>query len=133
MRKPLKRILYAEDEPDIQEVAGLALELVGAFSLKMCNTGQQALREIAAFSPDLLLLDVMMPVMDGPTTLREIRKLPGMEAIPAIFMTAKVQPQEVAHYREMGALDVIPKPFDPMTLAEHVQRIWDRHCSAYIR
>ena len=126
MSKSLKRILYAEDEPDIQEVAGLALEIVGGFTLRICSTGQQALQEIAEFRPDLLLLDVMMPDMDGPTTLREIRKMAGMVSIPAIFMTAKVQPQEVAHYRELGALDIIPKPFDPMTLADNVRQIWDQ-------
>lgn len=126
MTKPLEKILYAEDEPDIQEVATLALETVGGLNLKVCGAGQEAVDAVADYQPDLLLFDVMMPGMDGPTALQEIRKLPGMEAIPAIFMTAKVQPAEVAHYKELGAWDVIPKPFDPMTLADQVREIWSR-------
>ena len=126
MSRPLERILYAEDEPDIQEVATLALETVGGFELAVCGTGQEVLDKVAAFKPDLLLLDVMMPVMDGPTALLEIQKLAGMSAIPAIFMTAKVQPQEIAKYLEIGALDVIPKPFDPMTLADTIRQIWEK-------
>lgn len=125
MNKPLERILYAEDEPDIQEVASLALEVVGGFTVKICGNGREVLETVAGFAPDLLLFDVMMPVMDGPSTLQEVRKMPGFAHVPAIFMTAKVQPQEVARYKALGALDVIPKPFDPMTLADHVRRIWE--------
>lgn len=125
MQKHLERILYAEDEQDIQEVACMALEAVGGFTLKACNTGLEAVQAAANFKPDLILLDVMMPVMDGPTALQEIRKIPGMESIPAIFMTAKVQPQEVATYKAMGALNVIPKPFDPMELSATIQSVWE--------
>ena len=120
----LQRILYVEDEPDIQAVAQIALETVGGFTIKICQHGQQALAEAAAFKPDLLLLDVMMPDMDGPTTLVELHKQPELAQIPAVFMTAKVQPQEVAQLRTMGAVDVITKPFDPMTLAEQIREIW---------
>ncbi|MBF0369685.1 MAG: response regulator [Magnetococcales bacterium] len=126
MSKSLERILYAEDEPDIQEVAGLALEAVGGFTLKICDNGQIAVDAVGDFQPDLLLLDVMMPTMDGPSALKAIRSLPGYENLPAIFMTAKVQPNEVGEYKAMGALDVIPKPFDPMTLADTVREIWER-------
>ena len=124
MSRPLVKILYAEDEPDIQEVATLALEAVGGFTLKVCNNGQEALDAVSSFEPDLLLFDVMMPLMDGPTAFQNIRKLPGQESLPIIFMTAKVQPQEVAVYKEMGALDVVPKPFDPMTLSDSIRDIW---------
>ncbi|MBF0193281.1 MAG: response regulator [Magnetococcales bacterium] len=126
MNKPLDRILYAEDEPDIQEVAVLALETVGGFNLKICNSGKEALDAAAEYQPDLLLFDVMMPEMDGPTALKEIRSLPGMENIPVIFMTAKVQPEEIAHYKDLGAIDVIPKPFDPMSLADAVRDCWNK-------
>lgn len=127
MTQPLNRILYAEDEPDIQEVASMALEVVGAFTLKVCSTGQEAVAAARAFQPDLLLFDIMMPVMDGLTARQKIHEMPGMESIPTIFMTGKVQQKEVDHYKAMGVLDVIPKPFDAMTLAEHVQNIWNRH------
>ncbi|MBF0380738.1 MAG: response regulator [Magnetococcales bacterium] len=126
MNRPLDRILYAEDEPDIQEVAVLALETVGEFNLKLCNTGKEAVAAAPEYKPDLLLFDVMMPEMDGPTAFQEIRTLPGMESIPVIFMTAKVQPEEIAKYKELGALDVIPKPFDPMNLAQAVRDCWNK-------
>lgn len=122
----LNRILYVEDEADIQAVAKLALEMVGGFTVKICSSGEEALREAADFDPDLLLLDVMMPGMDGPTTLKGLRSIPGLENIPAIFMTAKVQRAEVAHLKTLGAREVIPKPFDPMTLADQVRTIWER-------
>lgn len=120
----LKRILYVEDEPDIQAVAKIALEAVGGFELKSFSSGADAVREGAAFMPQLLLLDVMMPGMDGPTTLAELRKQPELANVPVIFMTAKVQPQEVAHFKSLGAIEVIAKPFDPMTLAQSVRNAW---------
>lgn len=122
----LQRILYVEDEPDIQAVAKLALEMVGGFTVKVCSSGQEALGEVAAFAPDMILLDVMMPGMDGPSTLKALRALPAAAAIPVAFMTAKVQPQEIAQFRALGALDVIAKPFDPMTLPARVREIWQR-------
>lgn len=122
----LQRILYVEDEPDIQAVARMALELVGGFQVKVCSSGEEALREVHAFAPDLILLDVMMPGMDGPGTLKALRALPGCADAPVAFMTAKVQPNEVAHYQALGALGVIAKPFDPMALAGQVRQIWER-------
>jgi CheY-like chemotaxis protein len=122
----LKRVFYVEDEPDIQAVAKIALEMVGNFTVKICSSGEEALREVEAFAPDMILLDVMMPGMDGPTTLQALRRLPTYAATPVAFMTAKVQPAEVAHYKSLGALDVIPKPFDPMALAGQVRAIWDK-------
>lgn len=125
MGQLLKRILYVEDEPDIQAVARLALEHLGGFTVEVCSSGNEALSKIATYIPDLILLDVMMPGMDGPTTLAELRKTAVCAATPVVFMTAKVQPQEVTHYLSLGAIDVIPKPFDPMTLADKVRSIWD--------
>ena len=121
----LTRILYVEDEPDIRAVAKLALEMVGGFTVKICESGEEALREAAAFAPDMILLDVMMPGIDGPTTLKGLREQASLAKVPAAFMTAKVQPTEIAHYKSLGALDVIPKPFDPMTLANQVRAIWE--------
>lgn len=120
----LSKILYVEDEEDIRTVAQIALESVGGFELNICSSGEQALQNAEAFSPQLLLLDVMMPVMDGPTTLQELRKKSTLSNTPVIFMTAKVQPQEVEHFKSLGAIDVIAKPFDPMTLADTIKSIW---------
>jgi diguanylate cyclase (GGDEF)-like protein len=125
----LKRILLVEDEPDIQAVAQLALEAIGGFQVRICGSGQEAVQAAAAFAPDLIVLDVMMPGMDGPSTLRALRALPSTQATPMIFMTAKIQPQEVAEYRAMGVLDVIAKPFDPMALADTIRAIWERYRS----
>ena len=85
------------------------------------------MEKCAAFKPDLLLLDVMMPGMDGVSTLQALRRLPGFEQTPAMFMTAKVQAQEIAQLRLQGAIDVIPKPFDPMTLSENIKSLWNKH------
>lgn len=121
----LQRILYVEDEPDIQAVAKLALEMVGGYQVMICSGGQEALDKVGGFAPDLILLDVMMPGMDGQTTLQNLRADPATADIPVIFLTAKVQPPEVVQYQALGALNVIAKPFDPMTLAAQVQQIWD--------
>lgn len=121
----LQRVMYVEDEPDIRAVARLALELVGGFTVKVCSSGGEALHEAEAFAPEIILLDVMMPGMDGPTTLKSLRALPTLATVPVAFMTAKVQPTEIAHYKALGARDVIPKPFDPMTLASQVRAIWE--------
>jgi two-component system, OmpR family, response regulator len=126
MDETLERVLYVEDEPDIQAVARLALEQLGGFDVAVCSSGKEAVERIQQFSPDIVLLDVMMPGMDGPTTLRALRAAAEGRDVPVVFMTAKAQPQEIAHYKRLGAIDVIPKPFDPMTLADQVRSIWDR-------
>jgi two-component system OmpR family response regulator len=120
---PLRRILFVEDDPDIQVVATMALESLGGFTVLACGSGAEALSRLEAFAPDLVLLDVMMPGMDGPATLEALRRLPA-GGVPVVFMTARVQAHEILQYREMGAVDVIAKPFDPMTLAETVQTVW---------
>ena len=125
MSKPLARILYVEDEPDIRAIAQMALEAVGGFTVIACASGSEALASAPGANADLLLLDVMMPGMDGPSTLKALRELPATANIPVIFMTAKVQAAEVAQYRELGAIDVIHKPFDPMELAAQINRIWE--------
>jgi CheY-like chemotaxis protein len=124
MTPPLQRVLYVEDDADIRTIAVLALETVGGLQLRACASGAEALQAAAGFAPDLLLLDVMMPGMDGPTTLQHLRELPGTARTPVVFMTAKVQASEIDHYLSLGALGVITKPFDPMALAVQVQDLW---------
>lgn len=123
----LNRILMVEDETDIQVIAQFALQALGGFTVQTCSSGTEALATVAAFAPDLILLDVMMPGMDGPTTLTALRAQPALVRTPVLFMTAKVQPHEVAHYKALGALDVIAKPFDPMTLAATINTLWNKH------
>ncbi len=127
--KSLKRILMIEDEPDIRTVAELALEAIGGFELTAYESGQHALEQIDQCEPQLIVLDVMMPGMDGPATLKAIRLLPDYAATPAVFMTAKVQSDEVQSYLAQGAAGVIPKPFDPLTLADQIKDIWNEACA----
>lgn len=124
MVEKLVRVMYVEDDPDIQMVARLALETLGGFTVEVCSSGDEAIQSAPGFQPQFILLDVMMPGMDGPTTLDALRKLRATAATPVVFMTAKVQPGEVAHYQELGVVGVIPKPFNPMTLAGQVEEIW---------
>ena len=124
MTNVLDKILYVEDDPDIQAIAVMVLESISGFTLIACSSGNDAVTKAAAFNPDLVLLDVMMPGMDGPETLQALRKLPELAKTPVVFMTAKVQPQEVQGYLELGAVAVIAKPFDPMTLADQLRDIW---------
>lgn len=121
----LQRILYVEDEPDIQTIAQIALESIGGFTVETCSSGLEAIDKATDFAPDLILLDVMMPNMDGPATFQELRKLPNTAKTPAIFMTARVQPDEVDRYIESGAVGVIAKPFDPVTLSDQIRAIVD--------
>ncbi len=123
--KGLSRILYVEDEADIRAVAKMALEAVGGFEVVACASGAEALAAAPSANADLLLLDVMMPGMDGPATLKALRDTLATAKTPVIFMTAKVQPTEVAQFKALGAIDVIPKPFDPMQVSEEIRRIWD--------
>lgn len=122
----LTRILYVEDDPDIQAIAMMVLETINGFTVEACNCGSEALQKAVPFKPDLILLDVMMPGMDGPETLKGLRAFAELETTPVVFMTAKVQPQEVQGYLDLGAAGVIAKPFDPMTLAQELRDIWSR-------
>jgi CheY-like chemotaxis protein len=125
--KELKDILYIEDDPDIQGIVKLALEQIGGFSVQICGSGANAISFIARRQPQLVLLDVMMPGIDGLSTFRAIRSFPDSKNIPIIFITAKVQKQEVDTYIGLGALGVIAKPFDAVTLSDLVRGLWDRH------
>ena len=127
MSAELKRILYVEDEPDVQAVARLALEVLGKFTIEVCSSGHEALAKAPSFRPDLILLDVMMPGMDGVSTLKAFKQSPVLSLIPVIFMTAKTQPSEVTRYKELGAIDAIAKPFDPMKLSSLVAGIWSKY------
>jgi DNA-binding response OmpR family regulator len=123
----LQNVMYVEDDPDIREIATLALQDVGGLTVRVCDSGQRALKEVDGFAPQLILLDVMMPDRDGPETLAALRLQGSVSGKTAVaFMTAKVHPEELARYKELGVADVICKPFDAMTLADNVRAIWLR-------
>ena len=117
------RILYVDDEDDIREIAQMSLELEPEFEVRSCASGAAALVDAAAWQPDLILLDVMMPDMDGPETLKRLGEAPPTASIPVVFITARTQTHEVERYLAMGAVGVIAKPFDPMALAGDVKRL----------
>jgi len=122
----LSRLLYVDDDPTLTLLTRISLERVGGFTVKTCASGTEALAEVTAFGPHLILLDVMMPGLDGPATLQAFRRMPTLDAVPVVFMTAKVTGDEVARYRELGAADVIGKPYDPVKLPDLVRAIWQR-------
>ena len=119
------RILYVDDEADIREVAQLSLELDPDLEVRSCASGAEGLEVADAWRPDLILLDVMMPGMDGPTTFVRLREQPETAGIPVVFITARTQTHEVQRFRELGARGVLAKPFDPMTLADQVRALLD--------
>jgi len=122
--RALRKILVVEDAPDIQKIYRISLERVGGFEVEICGSGAEALRRAPVYLPDLILLDVMLPGMDGPAILERLRQNPQIRALPVIFLTGKAQPREIAHFLELGAIGVITKPFDAMTLPREVEALW---------
>lgn len=117
-------VIYVDDDPDIREVALLSLELDGAIETRIAESGAQALAILdSGFMPDAILLDVMMPALDGPSTLLQIRERPGHVATPVIFITARAMREEQARLMALGAKGVITKPFDPMSFAQRVREV----------
>lgn len=110
------RILIVDDEPDIRRIANLSLRKMGGHETIEAENGMDALRLAAEHKPDLILLDVMMPLMDGPTTLAALKQNPATANIPVIFLTAKAIKTEVERWKALGAVATFTKPFDPMTL-----------------
>ncbi|WP_323795800.1 response regulator [Nisaea sp.] len=119
------KILHVDDEADIRSIAKLTLESIGGFDVFSCASGKDAIAAVADTAPDLIVMDVMMPEMDGPTTFLAIQKIPAASHIPVIFMTAKTQKDEIDGLMDIGAIGVIAKPFDPMQLSKEVERIWN--------
>jgi len=123
-----KRILYIEDESDLQWLVKHILESVGGFNVLVCSSGPEGLRRAPEFAPDLILLDVMMPEMDGFSVLRALRARPESATVPVVFFTARTQ--EGNEYRELGADGVIAKPFEPRGLVERVRAYTGEFASA---
>jgi len=114
------KVLIIDDEDDIREVAALSLESVAGWEVFTANSGSQGLARAVEHQPDAILLDVMMPGMDGPTTLRELRKNPATAKIPVLLLTAKVQSSDQRRFADLGVEAVLFKPFDPLTLSDQI-------------
>jgi CheY-like chemotaxis protein len=119
------KVLLVDDEEDIRKIGRLSLEAVGKFKVMMAASASEALSLARSEPPDLILMDMMMPGMDGLSALAELQRDAALKAIPVLFMTAKVQRSEVDHYLSVGAIGVIQKPFDPMTLPAEIKRIME--------
>ena len=117
------RILIIDDEDDIREVAALSLETVAGWQVYTASSGSQGLARAIEYQPEAILLDVMMPGMDGPTTFRELRKNPVTAHIPVLLLTAKVQGADQRRFADLGVEAVLTKPFDPLTLSDQMSRI----------
>ncbi len=126
----LRRILCVDDDPDLRNIVTMSLQDVGGFVIQACESGKEAIEKAPAFDPQLILLDVMMPGMDGPETLSALRRNPRLANAAVVFITAKVRPEDKARLVDLGAVDVIAKPFDPMHLHERINAIWQIHCGA---
>lgn len=124
MSKTLNHILCIDDDEDILEVTKIALETIGGFEVTICNNGTDGIQAAIDLKPDLILIDVMMPDMDGQTVLKKLRQNSEWNDVPLIFMTARVQPEEIQYYLMQGAAGVVAKPFDPMKLSEDIKEIW---------
>lgn len=123
----MHRILLIDDEDDIREVASLTLEATAGWEVIAANSGADGIRVALAERPEAILMDVMMPEMDGPTTFREMQKIPELANIPVILLTAKVQGVDQRRFSDLGVAAVLFKPFDPMTLAQQIADVlhWD--------
>ncbi|QUJ76712.1 response regulator [Sulfitobacter albidus] len=115
------KLLHVEDDADIREIAKLSLEMSGEFEVTQCESGPDALKLVETVTPDIILLDMMMPGMTGKETLAHMRGMPHLKDTPAIFMTARAQESELDELRAIGAAEVISKPFDPMALADQIK------------
>lgn len=122
--KSIKKILYAEDEIDLQTIVEITIRTTSEYEVKICNNGKELLNCVDDYKPDLILLDVMMPELDGPSTFNCLKENDNTKDIPVIFMTAKAQTHEVANFKKSGAMGIITKPFDPMQLCSEIEGIW---------
>jgi CheY-like chemotaxis protein len=123
----LRNILYVEDDSHVRTTAKLVLEVIGKFSVRACSSGHEALHAAHGFAPDLILLDVMMPEMDGIATLNQLRLYPHLENTPVLFVTSMTSSSDLQRYRGVGAIGVIPKPLVPLRLTEQINSLWERH------
>ena len=122
--RPLQKICYVEDDEDIQRIARMALERVGKMEVSIVGDPTTAIDAIRAFQPDLVLLDWMMPVLDGPSLFRRMREQDDLRSLPVVFITAKASQRELDELRQMGAAGVLSKPFAPKDLPEQLRAIW---------
>ena len=122
--KPLSRVCYVEDDEDIQRIVRMSLERVGKMTVEVVGDPMVAIERMIAFKPDLVMLDWMMPGMDGPALFRKMLETPTVKALPVVFITAKASTKELDELRKLGAAGTISKPFAPKDLPDQLRAIW---------
>ncbi len=128
MQNELNNILYVEDDLHVRTTARLVLEVIGQYQVRDCGSGREALLAATDFQADLILLDVMMPELDGLATLALLRRFPHLAGIPALFITSQTADKDIAQYVQAGAIGVIPKPLMPLRLVGQIRSLWEQHC-----
>jgi CheY-like chemotaxis protein len=126
----LKSILLVEDDLHMRTTAKLVLEVIGKFDVRECGSGREALLAARDFQPDLILLDVMMPELDGVATLELLRRIPHLADTPVLFITGRTEPADLLRYLEAGAFGVISKPVVPLSLTGQLHTLWDQNQAA---
>jgi CheY-like chemotaxis protein len=124
--RKFQSVLFVDDDPDVREVVQATLGLIAGLQVYTAGSGEQAIDLAYELRTDLVLMDVVMPGLDGPSTLKRMRERAPISDIPVIFLSAKVLPATVAHFLELGAIGVIGKPFDPLTLSDELLSQWKR-------
>ena len=122
--RALERICYVEDDEDIQRIVRMSLERVGKMTVEVVSDPNQAIGDMARFKPDLVMLDWMMPGMDGPTLFRKMKQDPHTAALPVVFITAKATQRDMEELIALGAAATISKPFSPKDLPDQLRAIW---------
>lgn len=122
----LQRVLHVDDDEDIRVLTRATLEIVGGFAVEQCATGYEAIDQATVFKPDLILLDVMMPGIDGEQTFLRLRDIESLDHVPIVFATAKVHAESIVKLHAIGAAGVVSKPFDPIVLPNTLRAIWER-------
>ena len=122
--RPLNRICYVEDDEDIQRIVRMSLEKVGKMTVEVVGDPMVAIERIIAFKPELVMLDWMMPGMDGPALFRKMKEVPETKDLPVVFITAKASQRELDELKTMGAIGTISKPFSPKDLPVQLRALW---------
>ena len=116
--------MLADDEPDILEISKIAIETIGGYEVAVSTSGKELLEQLIVFEPDLIVVDVLMPDLTGPQVLEELRRVPEYADTPVVYLTGVMQREGEDDLRATGVVDIILKPFDPMTLADRLEAIW---------
>ena len=124
--RPLIKVCYVEDDEDIQRIVRMSLERIGKMTVEVVTDPMVALGAITSFKPDLVMLDWMMPGMDGPTLFRRMKQQPETSALPVVFITAKATQRDMDELIALGAAGAISKPFSPKDLPEQLRAIWSK-------